>query len=59
MEAFEFSFALIGKGWDQKLDQNSEEHANPPNKKIVLKVGFIQTSFHLDQRIDFCFRSAV
>jgi hypothetical protein len=39
MRAFDFSFTLTGKGWGSKLEDPAQDHPDPPNKTMIVKVG--------------------
>lgn len=38
MDNVTFTITLVGEGWDEKLLESTDEHANPPNKTKVVKV---------------------
>jgi hypothetical protein len=33
-----FTFLLAGEGWKEKLAESTDQHSEPPNKKMMVKV---------------------
>jgi len=38
MNSLKFSFTLVGLGWEEKLADGSDQHTDPPTKKMTVVV---------------------
>jgi len=45
MDFLNFTFTLVGEGWDEKTTEPSDSHATPPNKKRVVKVNGVNPGY--------------